>query len=82
MMEQSEIMGMRIKSRRKERKIKQTELAEYVGISPNHMSGIETGKQTPSFKVFQSICRQLDTTPDYLLLGCMRPNNVPSNINY
>lgn len=41
-------MGLRIKARRKELKIKQAELAEVLDISNNHMSSIESGKQKPS----------------------------------
>ena len=36
-------MGMRIKLRRKELKIKQTDFAETLGISNNHLSSIENG---------------------------------------
>ena len=49
-------MGNRIKIRRKELKIKQTDLAELLDISNNHMSSIETGKQKPSLDIFMKIC--------------------------
>ena len=70
-------MGNRIKVRRKELRIKQTELAEALNISNNHMSSIETGKQKPSLDIFVEICKHLDVTPDYLLLGAMYPYNIP-----
>lgn len=38
-------MGNRIKVRRRELKIKQTELAEILEISNTHMSSIENGRQ-------------------------------------
>ena len=41
-------MGRRIKLRRKELKIKQSEMAESLNISNNHLSSIETGKQKPN----------------------------------
>lgn len=73
-------MGMRIKVRRKELKIKQAELAETLGISNNHMSSIENGKQKPSLDTFIGICTCLNVSPDYLLLGAMHPQNVPQDI--
>lgn len=73
-------MGKRIQVRRKELKLKQDELAERLGISNNHMSSIENGKQRPSMDVFLNICDNLNTTPDYLLLGTIRPQNVSQNI--
>lgn len=73
-------MGNRIKSRRKELRIKQAELAEILGISNNHMSSIETAKERPSMEIFIRICEELKVTPDYLLLGIMHANDVPQNI--
>lgn len=73
-------MGIRIKMRRKELKIKQAELAEMLGISNNHMSSIENGKQKPSMGIFIGICRCLTVSPDYLLLGAMHAYNVPQDI--
>lgn len=52
-------MGNRIKSRRKELRIKQAELAEILGISNNHMSSIETAKERPSMEIFIRICEEL-----------------------
>lgn len=76
----SNMMGTRIKSRRKELKMSQAQLAEKIDVTNNHISSIETGKQVPSLDVFVNICEQLRTTPDYLLLGSLHPHNVPQNI--
>lgn len=73
-------MGIRIKTRRKELKIKQAELAEMLGISNNHMSSIENGHQKPSMDTFIEICNYLNVTPDYLLLGTMHAYNIPQDI--
>lgn len=73
-------MGMRIKNRRKELKIKQAELAESLDISNNHMSSIENAKQKPSLDTFIKICKCLNVTPDYLLLGAMHAYNLPLDI--
>lgn len=73
-------MGLRIKLRRKELKIKQADFAETLGISNNHLSSIENGKQKPSLDIFVSICKHLLVTPDYLLLGTMYAYNIPQDI--
>lgn len=73
-------MGNHIKIRRKELKLKQAELAESLEISNNHMSSIETGRQKPSMDIFIGICKYLNVTPDYLLLGTMHAYNVPQDI--
>ena len=73
-------MGTRIKVRRKELKIKQAELAETLEISNNHMSSIENGRQKPSLDTFIGICKCLNVTPDYLLLGAMHAYNIPQDI--
>ena len=73
-------MGTRMKRRRKELKMSQAELAEKVNVSNNHISSIETGKQIPSLTTFVKICEQLDTTPDFLLLGSLHTDNLPKHI--
>lgn len=73
-------MGDRIKTRRNELKIKQGELAEWLEISNNHMSSIENGREKPSMDTFIKICKYLNTTPNYLLLGTMHAYNIPNDI--
>ena len=73
-------MGPRMKRRRKELKMSQAELAEKINVSNNHISSIETGKQITSLTTFVKICEQLDTTPDFLLLGSLHTDNLPKNI--
>lgn len=73
-------MGKRIARRRKQLRIKQNHFAEEIGISNNHLSSIECGKSTPSLDLFIKICSQLGVTPDYLLLGSERSNNIPKEI--
>ena len=60
--------------------ISQNLLAEKVGISNNHMSNIERGREKPSFDVLVNLCNELKVTPDYLLMGSMHPQGVPKNI--
>lgn len=73
-------MGRRIKIRRKELGMTQEKLAENLGVSPNHLSGVETGTQNPSIGFFADICNALGVTPDYLLLGSLHANSVPEDI--
>jgi len=73
-------MGLRIGLRRRELGIKQADLAERTGFSNNYISSIETGKSVPTIDTLVKICLALDITPDYCLLGTMRPNNIPQNI--
>lgn len=73
-------MGKRIARRRKQLKIRQNNFAEAIGISNNHLSSIECGKSMPSLDIFVKICSQLGVTPDYLLLGSGRSNNIPKEI--
>ena len=73
-------IGNRIVQRRIHAGIKQTNLAETVGISNNYLSSIERGKERPSLEILVSICNALHVTPDYLLMGNMHSNNIPQNI--
>ena len=73
-------MGLRIGVRRRELGMTQKELAEIAGCSDNYISSIENGKSKPTLAILVKICVALDITPDYCLLGTMRPNNVPKNI--
>lgn len=75
-----EELGRRIAKQRKKLKMKQSQLAEAVGVNSNHISSIEHGKVAPSLECFVKICDTLKITPDYLLEGAMHSNNVPQNI--
>lgn len=72
--------GRRVADRRVAQDIKQKDLAEHLGISNSHLSGIENGRAAFSFKVFLQLYVELDVTPDYLLEGTMHSNNVPQSI--
>lgn len=73
-------IGYRISQRRKELKIRQSDLAKVLDISDNHVSNIENGHNPPSLKTFLELCNALNTTPDYFLLGNIKM--TPSeNIN-
>lgn len=72
--------GKRIATRRKSLGMNQDVLADKLNISNNHLSSIECGHAVPSIDLFCKICEALNVTPDYLLLGDMRSNNVPQDI--
>lgn len=63
------LIGVRIMQRRKTAGLTQDELAEKVGLSPNHISNIECGKNLPTTKFILQVCSILGETPDYYLLG-------------
>lgn len=73
-------LGKRIAQRRHELGLKQCILAEKTGISNNYLSNIENGRSIPSLETFSDICIALSITPDYLLLGAMRVDNIPQSI--
>jgi transcriptional regulator with XRE-family HTH domain len=75
-----DMLGTRIKKRRRELNLKQNELSEMLGISNNYLSNIENGHSIASLEVFSDICIKLKITPDLLLLGVIRVDNIPENI--
>ena len=74
------MIGKRIAKRRYELGYKQCTIAEKAGISNNYLSNIENGKSIPSLETFANICLALSTTPDYLLLGTIRTDNISQTI--
>ena len=60
-------LGARIQELRKRRGLKQSELAEKIGIDSKHMSKLECGRSYPSFDLLDKIAHSLETTPSELL---------------
>ncbi len=73
------ILGSRIMQRRKQLGIKQSELAEAIGVSDNQISNIENGKSFPRLNSFLRICEILDCNSDYFLSGIVK-KDVNENI--
>lgn len=73
-------IGIRIAQRRHELKMKQNYLVEITDLSNNHISNIENGRSIQSLKTLAKICEKLGVTPDYLLLGNIKSNDIPKNI--
>lgn len=64
-----ELIGRRIRQRRKEKHLTQEDLAERIGLSKNHVSNMERGKYLPTTQTFLRLCDVLGETPDYYLMG-------------
>ena len=58
--EEKLILKNRLKEVRKEKDISQAQLAEFVGVSRNTISSIETGQFSPTAKLALIICVALD----------------------
>lgn len=55
-------LGMRIKTLRKERGIKQVDLGYSIDLEKSNMSRIEAGNTNPSILILLKICRELNIT--------------------
>ncbi len=62
-------LGRRIAARRKELGLKQSQVNEMADLSDKYLSNIERATSVLSVDVLMKLCRALDTTPDYLLIG-------------
>ena len=69
-------LGRRVKKLRKEQGIKQTELADALGISYQYMSMIETGKRQLSLSLLVDLATHLGATTDELLSGSLDSLNT------
>ena len=69
-------LGRRVKKLRKELGIKQTELADSLGISYQYMSMIETGKRQLSLSLLVDLANHLGATTDELLYGSLDSLNT------
>ncbi|MBP1543746.1 MAG: helix-turn-helix transcriptional regulator [Oscillospiraceae bacterium] len=61
------LIGARIKKIRKAQKITQDKLSELAGISPQHLSQIESAKTKLSLPALINICNALNVTTDKVL---------------
>jgi transcriptional regulator with XRE-family HTH domain len=67
-MEQTSL-GRRIRERRQVLKMTQQELAQALGMTPQHISAIEQDKWSPSIAVLPRMAEVLGVSTDYLLSG-------------
>ena len=57
----------RIQELREEYDMKQTDLADRVGVAANTLSNYENGNRQPSFETIHKICKVFGVPMDYLL---------------
>lgn len=62
-------VGFRIMMKRKEQGLNQSDLAQQLNISKNHLSEMERGVKIPTTKMIINICNTLGGTPDFYLIG-------------
>lgn len=60
-------MGLILKELRKEKKLTQTELANYLCTTQDSISLWELGKSYPDIPTLIKICKFFDVTSDYIL---------------
>jgi len=63
------MIGQRIRQRRESLKLTQKQLAEALGLTPQHISAIEQGKRLPSILSLAKFAEQLGVSIDYLVTG-------------
>ena len=59
-MDTKQLVGARIKTLRMKKGLTQEELAEVVGINPKYLSGIERGRENPTFNTLISLANSLE----------------------
>jgi len=62
-------IGRRIRKRRQILEMTQKELAEAIGVTPQHISAIEQDKRDPSLSSLTKLAEELGVTIDYLVTG-------------
>lgn len=70
-------IGQRIRACRLRLELSQEQLAEHAGVSPTHMSNIETGTTHVSLTTLVSIANALGVTADDLLCDNLRHARTP-----
>lgn len=68
------ILGKNIKNCRKKLGYTQEKLSEFLECGSNHISNIENGRTSLSLEMLMKLCKILNTTPNYLLLGTENTN--------
>jgi transcriptional regulator with XRE-family HTH domain len=63
------MIGQRIRERRKSLKLTQKQLADALGLTPQHISAIEQDKRLPSIPSLAKFAEQLGVNIDYLVTG-------------
>lgn len=64
---ENRVLGQKIGTLRRERKLTSDKLAGLCGVYPGHIRQIESGVRLPSLKLLIDICNVLQVSPEYLL---------------
>jgi transcriptional regulator with XRE-family HTH domain len=72
-------MGARIKARREEMNMTQSDLAGSLGISEPYLSQIENVHRQPKVKIYMDICKILKVNMDYIFQGNIYHNKYDVN---
>ncbi len=80
-----ESIGDRIKYLRKTKLSKtQKDFGDHIGLKPNSISDIESGKNNPTQQTIKAICREFSVNEDWLLNGTGGTDNIfiPQDMTY
>ena len=75
-----DIVGNRIRERRKELKLTQTDMHRECGITSGALSQIENGNRVPSAIAFYAISQALQCSMEYLITGITAEPDVKKNL--
>ena len=75
-------IGQRIKNRRKELKITQTQIQEQTSVTSGNLSCIENSKYLPSAIALMELSRVLDCSIDWILTGDSKKSKNLSDHKY
>ena len=64
-------LGKRLRQARKDKGLTSEKLSELCSINATYLRQIESGTKVPSLPVFVSLCRELGTHPDFLLMDSL-----------
>ena len=76
------MIGIRIKERRKAMKLTGAQIKEKTGISTGNLSDIENGRSLPSAAAVIRLSQILDCSTDYILLGETRNSEENKNSKF
>lgn len=77
-----ETLGTRLKALRKEKKLTQQQIADFIGVSKTSVIYWEKGETVPKHESLMSLAKVLNTSADWLLSGKSQPNiNNVSKVN-
>jgi transcriptional regulator with XRE-family HTH domain len=72
----NEQIGHRIREKRESLGLSREKLSEIIGISPQFLAEIETGKKGMSSSTLFRICNGLSVSADYIIMGRCRSNDL------